>query len=138
MISKKLYINIIIRVSIIVALSVLLGYFIVREQSLRFSIICSVTIILLTVSLISYLNRTNRNIRFFFRSTYKSRINKMHVRNRKVNISGRGSILGSMIRNTAKRAMQQMDGGTPWDRIRNSSKRESDILSMQTKIVIPG
>ncbi len=68
MISKKLYINIIIRVSIIVALSVLLGYFIVREQSLRFSIICSVTIILLTVSLISYLNRTNRNIRFFFDS----------------------------------------------------------------------
>ena len=68
MISKKLYINIIIRVSLIVAFSILLGYLIVKEQSLRFSIICSATIIILTINLIYYLNRTNRNIRFFFDS----------------------------------------------------------------------
>jgi len=68
MISKRLYINIIMRVSLIVILSIMLGYFIFKEQSVRFSIICSVTIIILTFSLISYLNRTNRNIRFFFDS----------------------------------------------------------------------
>jgi nitrogen fixation/metabolism regulation signal transduction histidine kinase len=68
MISKWLSVNIIIRVTLIVILSILLGYFIVKEQSLRFSIICFVTIIILTVSLISYINRTNRNIRFFFDS----------------------------------------------------------------------
>ena len=68
MISKWLSVNIIIRVSLIVFLSILLSYFIVKEQSLRFSIICFITIIILTVSLISYLNRTNRNIRFFFDS----------------------------------------------------------------------
>jgi two-component system, NtrC family, nitrogen regulation sensor histidine kinase NtrY len=68
MISKNLYINIIIRVSLIVVLSVLLGYLLFKDQALRFSIICSATIIILTISLISFLNRTNRNIRFFFES----------------------------------------------------------------------
>ncbi|OFY66463.1 MAG: hypothetical protein A2V64_13110 [Bacteroidetes bacterium RBG_13_43_22] len=68
MISKKLYVNIILRVSLIAILSLLLGYLIFKEQSVRFSIICSVTIMILTVSLITYLNRTNRNIRFFFDS----------------------------------------------------------------------
>ncbi len=68
MISKRLYINIIISVSLIASLSLLLGYLIFSEQSARFSIICFITIIILTVSLISYLNRTNRNIRFFFDS----------------------------------------------------------------------
>ncbi len=68
MISKRLYINIIIRVTLIVLLSSLLGFLIVKEQSIRFSIICFATIIILTISLISYLNRTNRNIRFFFDS----------------------------------------------------------------------
>ncbi|HUV01712.1 MAG TPA: ATP-binding protein [Bacteroidales bacterium] len=68
MISKNLYINIIIRVSLIVILSVLLGYLILKEQSLRFSIICFLTITLITINLISYLNKTNRNIRFFFDS----------------------------------------------------------------------
>jgi nitrogen fixation/metabolism regulation signal transduction histidine kinase len=68
MISKSLYINIVIRISLIVVLSALLGYLIVEEQSLRFSFICFLAIILITVSLISYLNKTNRNIRFFFDS----------------------------------------------------------------------
>ena len=68
MISKSLYINIIIRVSLIAALSVLLGYLIFEEQSIRFSIICLATVIILTISLIYYLNRTNKNIRYFFDS----------------------------------------------------------------------
>jgi len=68
MISKRLYINIIIRVSLIAALSILLGYLIFSEHSVRLSILCSVTILFTTVSLITYLNRTNRNIRFFFDS----------------------------------------------------------------------
>lgn len=68
MISKWFSANIIIRISLIVILSLLLGYLVFKEQSLRFSIICSATIIILTASLISYLNRTNRNIRFFFDS----------------------------------------------------------------------
>jgi nitrogen fixation/metabolism regulation signal transduction histidine kinase len=68
MISKSLYINIIIRVSLIAALSILLGFLIFSEHSVRLSILCSATILITTVSLISYLNRTNRNIRFFFDS----------------------------------------------------------------------
>jgi two-component system nitrogen regulation sensor histidine kinase NtrY len=68
MISKNLYINIVIRVSLIVVLSVLLGYLIVKDQSFRYSLICLLTIIFITVSLISYLNTTNKKIRFFFDS----------------------------------------------------------------------
>jgi two-component system, NtrC family, nitrogen regulation sensor histidine kinase NtrY len=68
MISKKLYLNITIRVSLIVILSALLGYLIVIDKSLRLSLICFLMIFLLTTSLISYLNTTNRKIRFFFDS----------------------------------------------------------------------
>jgi PAS domain S-box-containing protein len=68
MISKRLYINIILRVSLITLLSILMGFFIFREHSLRFSIIGFITIAIVTMNLISYLNRTNRNIRFFFDS----------------------------------------------------------------------
>jgi nitrogen fixation/metabolism regulation signal transduction histidine kinase len=46
----------------------LLGWLVFKEQSIRFSIVCTLTIIIMTVSLITYLNRTNRNIRFFFDS----------------------------------------------------------------------
>src|SRR4030042_6455845 len=68
MISKKLYINIIIRVSLIVALSLLLGFLVFKAGSIRFSILCILTISILTISLISDLNRANTNIRFFFDS----------------------------------------------------------------------
>lgn len=68
MISRKLYINIIIYVLLIVVLSVLLGYITVKAQSLRYAILCVAAIIILTANLISYLNRTNRNIKFFFDS----------------------------------------------------------------------
>jgi len=68
MISKNLYINILIRTGLIVTLALLMGYLVFNQQSIRFSIICFATIIILTLNLITYLNRTNRNIRFFFDS----------------------------------------------------------------------
>ena len=68
MISKNLYINLIVRVLLIVILSVLLGYLIVSDRSMRFILICLLTIIFLTISLISFLNSTNRKIRYFFDS----------------------------------------------------------------------
>ncbi|MCU0455438.1 MAG: ATP-binding protein [Bacteroidales bacterium] len=68
MISKWLSANIVIRVSLIVAFSVLLGWLIFGAASLRFILICSVILVILTINLISFLNRTNRNIRFFFDS----------------------------------------------------------------------
>jgi len=68
MISKNLYINIISRVLLIVFLAVMLGYFIATAQSLRLSLICFLTIVILTISLISYLNTSNKKIRFFFDS----------------------------------------------------------------------
>jgi two-component system, NtrC family, nitrogen regulation sensor histidine kinase NtrY len=68
MISRNLYLNIIIRVLLIVVLSILLGYLISVEQSFRLILISILIIIGLTISLIYYLNTTNRNIQFFFDS----------------------------------------------------------------------
>jgi two-component system, NtrC family, nitrogen regulation sensor histidine kinase NtrY len=68
MFSKSLYLNIIIRVLLIVLLSALLGYFLVVDRSLRLSIIFFLALVFLTVNLISYLNSTNKKIRFFFDS----------------------------------------------------------------------
>lgn len=68
MFSKNLYFNIILRVSLIVLLSAVLGYFAVIDRSLRFSIICFMIIAFLTINLITYLNSTNKKIRFFFDS----------------------------------------------------------------------
>ncbi len=68
MFSRNLYFNIIIRVLLIVLLSVVLGYFVIIDRSFRFSIICFLTLVFLTINLISYLNSTNKKIRFFFDS----------------------------------------------------------------------
>ncbi len=68
MLSKKLYVNILIRVLLITLFSVLLGYILFNQQSIRLAIICTVIILTLTFNLILFLNRTNRNIRFFFDS----------------------------------------------------------------------
>jgi two-component system nitrogen regulation sensor histidine kinase NtrY len=68
MISRNLYLNIILRVLLIVILSALLGYLIVKDQSFRYSLICIIAIVVLTISLISYMNSTNRKVRFFFDS----------------------------------------------------------------------
>jgi len=68
MFSKNLYFNIILRVLLIILLSAVLDYFIVVDRSWRFSIICFLIVALLTINLISYLNSTNKKIRFFFDS----------------------------------------------------------------------
>jgi nitrogen fixation/metabolism regulation signal transduction histidine kinase len=68
MISRKLYIVIIAYVLLIVCLSILFSFIIVRNQSFRYIVVCGAAIIASTISLVSYLNRTNRNIRFFFDS----------------------------------------------------------------------
>ena len=68
MFSKNLYFNIILRVLLIVILSALLGYFMLIDHSLRLSIIFLLMLTFLTVNLISFLNSTNKKIRFFFDS----------------------------------------------------------------------
>jgi two-component system, NtrC family, nitrogen regulation sensor histidine kinase NtrY len=68
MISKNLYVNIIVRVFLIVTLSFLLGYFVFIDRTFRVSIILFSLIVIVTISLITYLNTTNRKIRFFFDS----------------------------------------------------------------------
>jgi len=68
MISKNLYLNLVIRVVSIVAVSIILGWLITSGKSLRLSIIFFLMVVILTVNLISFLNATNRKIRYFFDS----------------------------------------------------------------------
>lgn len=68
MFSRNLYFNIVLRVLLIVILSALLCYFILIYHSLRVSIILLLMLTFSTANLISYLNSTNRKIRFFFDS----------------------------------------------------------------------
>jgi PAS domain S-box-containing protein len=68
MFSKNLYFNIILRVLLLVFLSGCLAYFIVIDYSIRLLVIFSILLVVLTINLISYLNRTNKKIRFFFDS----------------------------------------------------------------------
>jgi two-component system, NtrC family, nitrogen regulation sensor histidine kinase NtrY len=68
MFSKNLYLNIVLRVLFIVLISSLLAYFMIIGKSYRISIICIVLLVTLTLNLISYLNSTNKKIRFFFDS----------------------------------------------------------------------
>jgi hypothetical protein len=66
MISKNLYVNIVIRVLLIVSISAWLGWWVAGGGSLRISLICLLVLGILTVNLISYLNSTNKKIRYFF------------------------------------------------------------------------
>jgi two-component system nitrogen regulation sensor histidine kinase NtrY len=66
MISRYLYLNIIIRIAIIVILSAIFGYSLSTRQSLLFSLIPLLLVVILTTSLASYLNSTNKKISFFF------------------------------------------------------------------------
>ncbi|HVN59072.1 MAG TPA: ATP-binding protein [Bacteroidales bacterium] len=68
MISKNLYLNIIIRVILVVVFSLLLGYVIFVSRSVRLSLIVLFIIVILTTGMITYLNSTNRRIRYFFDS----------------------------------------------------------------------
>ncbi|MGD0342547.1 MAG: ATP-binding protein [Bacteroidales bacterium] len=66
MISNRIYLNIIIRISFIVLFAILAGYFLAFGKPVILSIVSFLLIIILTISLISYMNVTNRRIRFFF------------------------------------------------------------------------
>jgi len=68
MISKNLYVNIVIRVMLIVSLSAYLGWSVAGGGSLRIFLICLLVVGILTFNLISYLNSTNKKIRYFFDS----------------------------------------------------------------------
>jgi len=60
--------NIVIRILLLVALSVFLGYSLLKYNSLRISFLCILAIVFLAISLISYLNSTNKKISYFFDS----------------------------------------------------------------------
>jgi len=66
MISRKFYFNITLSISLIVIVSALAGYLLSTGPSFIISILCLIAAIILTISLISYLNLTNRRISFFF------------------------------------------------------------------------
>jgi len=68
MISRNLYINLLIRVVLIVAISFLLGYLISSGKSFQISLITIFALTIMVISLISFLNITNRKIRYFFDS----------------------------------------------------------------------
>lgn len=68
MIIRRIYFSIIFRVSLILISSLLAGYAVFEAKSFRIAVILAVVIIILTISLITYLNSTNRKIRFFFDS----------------------------------------------------------------------
>jgi two-component system, NtrC family, nitrogen regulation sensor histidine kinase NtrY len=70
MISRNLYLNIVARILLIVAISLLIGFLIKGHFSFRFIILGFIVIAILTVNLVYYLNATNRNIRFFFESVH--------------------------------------------------------------------
>lgn len=68
MFNKNLYYNIILRVTLIILISILLSYSIVMLKSFRLSILCIIFLVILTTNLISFLNSTNKKIKFFFDS----------------------------------------------------------------------
>ena len=68
MISRNLYLNIVIRVLLIVLLSTFTGFLLASGQSMRFVIIAVLVTTVTIVSLVTYLNTINRHIRFFFDS----------------------------------------------------------------------
>jgi two-component system, NtrC family, nitrogen regulation sensor histidine kinase NtrY len=68
MLSKRLSVNITARVLLILFLSVLFGFLVFKVSYFRFAAICGILILISTVNLISFLNQTNRNIKFFFDS----------------------------------------------------------------------
>jgi two-component system, NtrC family, nitrogen regulation sensor histidine kinase NtrY len=68
MISRNLYLNVVIKVALIVLFSLFLGYSIFIIKSLRISIIFFLIVSFLTFSMISYLNTTNRKMKYFFDS----------------------------------------------------------------------
>jgi two-component system, NtrC family, nitrogen regulation sensor histidine kinase NtrY len=68
MISKSLYLNILVRLLFLLSVSVLFGFLIANDVTFRYLILCFLIIVMMTVNLISYLNGTNQKIMLFFDS----------------------------------------------------------------------
>ena len=68
MISKNLYINLVIRVIFIIVLSLFTGWAVASGKSLRLIILCIIVLTISAVNIITYLNSVNRKIRYFFDS----------------------------------------------------------------------
>lgn len=66
MISRNLYLNIILRVVLITGLCVLAGFFIAQGKAYLIATIFLSLVVLLVFNLIHYLNSVNRTMRFFF------------------------------------------------------------------------
>ncbi|MCU0407412.1 MAG: ATP-binding protein [Bacteroidales bacterium] len=68
MISRKIYINILARVLLIVVFAFLMAFAIVSSASVRLSLLCLAAMLFSAFSLASYLNNTNKKIKLFFDS----------------------------------------------------------------------
>ncbi len=68
MIGKNLYIQVIFRIVAIVLLSLVAGWLMFSEQSYSLVFLCFMAIVFVSVSLINYLNSTNRKISYFLES----------------------------------------------------------------------
>src|SRR5512133_779491 len=68
MISRKLYINLITHVLLVVGFSILLAFVILKFHSVRYALLIAAAIAFISADLIRYLNRSNRNVKFFFDS----------------------------------------------------------------------
>ncbi len=66
MISKNLYVQLLVRVLILVALSLLLGWMIFQKEMYLISVVPVIALIVQIVNLIWFLNATNRRLFYFF------------------------------------------------------------------------
>lgn len=66
MTNRNFYLNIIVRIFLILVLSALSGYMAASRGSLVIIVFCLLFVIIVTVNLISYFNQTNKRITFFF------------------------------------------------------------------------
>jgi len=66
MIIRNFYFNLLLRLISIVTLAIIAGYVLGTTESVLIIVICTLMIVLLIISTVSYLNTTNEKIRFFF------------------------------------------------------------------------
>jgi two-component system, NtrC family, nitrogen regulation sensor histidine kinase NtrY len=66
MISKRIYLNIIVRIVLITVISVITGFLVATKGNYFYPASLVLLIIILAINLIIYLNTTNRRIQFFF------------------------------------------------------------------------
>ena len=66
MIIRNFYVNLLLRLISIVTLAIIAGYVLGTTESVLIIVICTLMIVLLIISTVSYLNTTNEKIRFFF------------------------------------------------------------------------